>query len=91
MSNEQRDVLNCSLDLQRAAKFYFLDPTGTTYKTFFDHATHTLSSVTGGKSKECMIFLRDIEARFGGVKNSVDREHLAEKILSVSSLLKGIA
>lgn len=91
MPSEKIAVLNCSLDLQRAAKFYFLDPFGSTSRTFLKHAKHVLSYISNKKAKDYLLLLRDIEAKMDSAKSPLDREHIADKLLTAGIMLKGIA
>lgn len=88
--DSKRLILNCSVDLQRAAKFYYLDPLGSTYRIFLDHAIQTLSSLNEARVKE---FLRLIEKLRDVISQtpSVDENgHIADKLLTAGVMLKGI-
>jgi len=76
------------MDLNRAAKFYFLDPKGHTYKIFLSHSLNILKNIDNKKAKQSRKKLLKVKGKLKGGVRKEERLRIADEILTVGLLLK---
>jgi hypothetical protein len=85
-----RDVLNCYLDLSRAATCFYLKPTGKNHLVFLKHGKKILKGINDRKAQGLYRRLTDIEKEVSIVVPSQKKRiiNLADRILTLGILLK---
>jgi hypothetical protein len=77
------------MDLDRAATFFYLDPSGETHKIFLDHALKILIQLKDNRlrkyKKEILSFKK---ATSKSNYSERERMNIADKILTIGILLK---
>jgi penicillin-binding protein-related factor A (putative recombinase) len=85
-----KEKLNhCSLDLQRSAVAFYLQPKGELHQVFLQHAQKILREIKSQKATEFSEKISQLEKETKRpLKNKREKVNLADKILTLGCLLK---
>lgn len=93
MSNNKNifreQVLNCSLDLQRSAVSFYLNPQGRTHRVFLLHALGILRGLNTAKARKFLPRLEKLEKMNLSV-DDIQIKRIADDILTLGILLKPV-
>lgn len=85
----KRALMNCFLDLQRAAVAFYQAPNGSTHQIFLHHSLKILDGIENKKIKKIATKVRQFAQKTASAPTSKNEvKNLADKILTLGLLLK---